>query len=36
MQALMSFWHSDAYQKAIPLREGKIELDFVVAVHGIE
>ena len=35
MDALLSFWHSDDYQKAIPLRKGKVELDFVVAVQGI-
>ncbi len=32
MEAFRSFWYSDAYQAAIPLREGKAELNFVVAV----
>jgi uncharacterized protein (DUF1330 family) len=34
MDALMGFWHSDDYQAAIKLREGKVKLDFVVAVPG--
>ena len=36
MEALMSFWHSKAYQEAIPLRKGKVVLDFVIAVPGVE
>ncbi len=36
MHELMSFWHSDAYQQAIPLRRGKVELDFVIAIEGRE
>jgi uncharacterized protein (DUF1330 family) len=36
MEALLGFWHSDDYQEAIKLREGKVKLDFVVAVPGME
>ena len=35
MQALRDFWFSESYQEAIKLREGKVHLDFVVAVPGI-
>lgn len=34
MQALRSFWYSQAYQQAIELRQGKVKLDFVVAIEG--
>ena len=30
-----SFWNSPGYQEAIGLREGKVELDFVVALEGM-
>jgi uncharacterized protein (DUF1330 family) len=32
LDAVMAFWHSDAYQEAKKLRDGKVELDFVVAI----
>lgn len=35
MDDFTAFWNSPGYQKAIKLREGKVELDFVVAVEGI-
>ena len=31
---LKEFWFSSDYQEAIELREGKVKLDFVVAVNG--
>jgi uncharacterized protein (DUF1330 family) len=34
MDALKTFWFSQEYQEAIKLREGKVKLDFVVAVKG--
>ncbi len=34
MEALREFWYSDVYQEAIPLREGKVDINFVVAVPG--
>ena len=34
MDALKTFWFSPEYQEAIKLREGKVKLDFVVAVKG--
>ena len=35
MEDLDAFWNSPGYQEAIKLREGKVELDFVVAVEGL-
>ena len=35
MDDFLSFWQSPGYQQAIALREGKVELDFVVAVEGV-
>ncbi len=32
MAAFERFWNSDAYQAAIPLREGKVDINFIVAV----
>lgn len=34
MDALKSFWHSAAYQKAKKLREGHLDVAFIVAVDG--
>ena len=34
MDHLKEFWFSSDYQEAIELREGKVKLDFVVAVKG--
>ena len=34
MGHLKEFWFSSDYQEAIELREGKVKLDFVVAVNG--
>lgn len=34
MQDFLSFWNSPGYQEAIKLREGKVELDFVVALEA--
>lgn len=35
MDALKSFWHSTAYQKAKKLREGHLDVQFIVAVDGV-
>ena len=35
MDDFTSFWTSPGYQEAIKLREGKVELDFVVALEGM-
>ena len=32
----LGFWNSPAYQEAIELRKGKVELDFVVALEAAE
>ena len=32
----LGFWNSEAYQQAIELRKGKVELDFVVALEAVE
>ena len=34
MDDFNAFWNSPGYQRAIALREGKVELDFVVALEG--
>ena len=34
MDDFLAFWNSPEYQAAIKLREGKVKLDFVVAVNG--
>ena len=36
MQALLDFWNSDEYQAAIELREGAIDIDFIVALEANE
>lgn len=36
MRALLDFWHSDEYQAAIKLREGAIDIDFIVALEATE
>ena len=36
MQALLDFWHSDEYQAAIKLREGAIDIEFIVALEASE
>lgn len=35
MSALKSFWNSTAYQKAKKLREGHLDVAFIVAVDGV-
>ena len=35
MEEFTAFWNSPGYQEAIGLREGKVELDFVVALEGL-
>ena len=35
MDALKSFWHSTSYQKAKKLREGYLDVQFIVAVDGV-
>lgn len=35
MTALKSFWNSPAYQKAKKLREGHLDVAFIVAVDGV-
>lgn len=35
MEEFEAFWASAEYQEAIELREGKVELDFVVALPGV-
>lgn len=35
MQELLNFWNSPGYREAIKLREGKVELDFVVALEAL-
>ncbi len=32
-QALEEFWYSDAYQEAKKMREGVVDIDFIVAVE---
>ncbi len=36
LEDFLGFWNSDAYQQAIELRKGKVELDFVVALEAGE
>ena len=36
LEDFLGFWNSDAYQQAIELRKGKVELDFVVALEAVE
>ena len=36
MNALKSFWHSPEYQEAKKLREGHLDVQFIVAVDGLE
>lgn len=35
MQDFLEFWNSAGYQEAIKLRQGKVELDFVVALEAL-
>ena len=35
MDEFTAFWNSPGYQEAIELRNGKVELDFVVALEGL-
>lgn len=35
MDEFTAFWNSPGYQEAIKLRNGKVELDFVVALEGL-
>ena len=35
-EALEKFWHSDAYKEAKKLREGVVDIDFIVAVEPPE
>ena len=35
MAAFESFWYSEVYQAAISLREGKVDINFVVAVPAV-
>ena len=35
MDDFTAFWNSPGYQEAIGLRQGKVELDFVVALEGL-
>lgn len=34
LQDFLGFWNSPGYQQAIKLRQGKVELDFVVALEA--
>lgn len=36
MDEFTAFWNSPGYQEAIELRKGKVELDFVVALEGLQ
>ncbi len=36
MEDFLAFWNSADYQRAIELRKGKVELDFVVALEAVE
>ena len=36
MDKLMNFWYSDEYQSAKKLREGIVDIDFIVALEGID
>ena len=36
LEDFLGFWNSEAYQQAIELRKGKVELDFVVALEAAE
>jgi uncharacterized protein (DUF1330 family) len=36
MDDLLAFWYSPEYRDAVQLREGKIELDFVVALNALQ
>ncbi len=35
-QAMMDFWYSDGYQEAKKLREGVVDIDFIIAVEAPE
>ena len=35
MDDFTAFWNSPGYQEAIGMRQGKVELDFVVALEGL-
>ena len=36
LEEFLAFWNSEAYQRVIELRKGKVELDFVVALEAAE
>jgi len=36
LDQVLAFWHSDHFQEIKKLREGKIEIDFVIAVEAFE
>ena len=36
LEDFLGFWNSEAYQQAIELRKGKVELDFVLALEAVE
>ena len=36
MDALLKFWHSPEYQAAKKLREGALDVDFIVALEALD
>ena len=36
MDALLNFWHSPDYQAAKKLRDGKVHVNFIVALEAVE
>jgi uncharacterized protein (DUF1330 family) len=36
MDALLKFWNSAGYQEARKLREGIVDVNFIIAVEGLE
>lgn len=35
LQSILDFWYSDGYQEAKKLREGLVDVDFLIAVEGV-
>jgi uncharacterized protein (DUF1330 family) len=35
LQSILDFWYSDGYQEAKKLREGIVDVDFLIAVEGV-
>jgi hypothetical protein len=35
LQAVLDFWYSSGYQEAKKLREGLVDVDFLIAVEGV-